>query len=78
LQDCLGISRSDFGPDRGVVLFESASALIQRAERLIGDRQMPLVLIDETEEQIDLAMLQFPLLLAFAPNYQSGSSSYFS
>lgn len=78
LQDCLGISRSDFGPERGVALFESPSALIQRAERLIGDRQMPLVLIDETEEQIDLAMLQFPLLLAFAPNYQSGSSSYFS
>lgn len=60
LQDCLGISRSDFGPDRGIVLFESANALIQRAERLVGDRQMPLVLVDETEEQIDLALLQFP------------------
>lgn len=76
LQDCLGISRSDFGPERGIVLFESPNALIQRAERLMEDGQMPLVLIDETEEQIDLAMLQFPLLLAFAPNYQSGTSSY--
>lgn len=78
LQDCLGISRSDFGPDRGIVLFESANALIQRAERLVGDRQMPLVLVDETEEQIDLALLQFPLLLAFAPSYQAGGSNYFS
>lgn len=78
LQDCLGISRSDFGPDRGIVLFESANALIQRAERLVGDRQMPLVLVDETEEQIDLALLQFPLLLAFAPSYQVGGSNYFS
>ncbi|AIE74140.1 MULTISPECIES: DUF3086 domain-containing protein [unclassified Synechocystis] len=77
LQDCLGISRSDFGPDRGIVLFESGNALIQRAERLVGDRQMPLVLVDETEEQIDLALLQFPLLLAFAPNYQAGGSNYF-
>ncbi|MFM1842783.1 MAG: hypothetical protein RLZZ490_1520 [Cyanobacteriota bacterium] len=79
LQDCLGISRSDFGPDRGIVLFESPQALVQRAERLRDDRQMPLILIDETEEQIDLALLQFPLLLAFAPNYSqgSGSSSYY-
>ncbi|MFN9176419.1 MAG: DUF3086 domain-containing protein [Synechocystis sp.] len=78
LQDCLGISRSDVGPDRGIVLFESPTALVQRAERLQGDRQMPLILIDETEEQIDLALLQFPLLLAFAPNVSQGSSSYYS
>ncbi|MGA1623613.1 MAG: DUF3086 domain-containing protein [Synechocystis sp.] len=75
LQDCLGISRSDFGPDRGIVLFESPTALVQRAERLRDDRQMPLILIDETEEQIDLALLQFPLLLAFAPNYSQGAGS---
>ncbi|MEB3228905.1 MAG: DUF3086 domain-containing protein [Synechocystis sp.] len=75
LQDCLGISRSDFGPDRGIVLFESPMALVQRAERLRDDRQMPLILIDETEEQIDLALLQFPLLLAFAPNYSQGAGS---
>ncbi|WP_353674779.1 DUF3086 domain-containing protein [Synechocystis sp. LKSZ1] len=76
LQDCLGISRSDFGPERGIVLFESPEALIQKAERLVEDRQMPLVLIDETEEQIDLALLQFPLWLAFAPDPKQ-SSSYF-
>jgi hypothetical protein len=76
LQDCLGISRSDFGPERGIGLFESPEALIQKAERLVEDRQMPLVLIDETEEQIDLALLQFPLWLAFAPDPKQ-SSSYF-
>jgi len=77
LQDCLGISRSDFGPERGVVLFESSTALVQRAERLQDDRQMPFILIDETEEKIDLSLLQFPLLLAFASSYGQGSSSYY-
>jgi len=66
LQDCLGISRSDFGPERGVVLFEDAEALVQKAERLIKDGLMPLILIDETEGQINLGVLQFPLWLAFA------------
>jgi hypothetical protein len=66
LQDCLGISRSDFGPERGVVLFEDAELLSQKAERLIKDGLMPLVLIDETEGQINLGILQFPLWLAFA------------
>jgi hypothetical protein len=66
LQDCLGISRSDFGPERGVVLFEDAEALAQKAERLIKDGLMPLILIDETEGQINLGVLQFPLWLAFA------------
>lgn len=78
LQDCLGISRGDFGPDRGVVLFESPQALTQRAERLRDDGQMPVIVIDETEEQIDLSFLQFPLLLAFAPNYSQGSGGYYS
>lgn len=66
LQDCLGISRSDFGPERGVILFEDAEALVQKAERLIKDGFMPLILIDETEGQINLGVLQFPLWLAFA------------
>jgi Protein of unknown function (DUF3086) len=66
LQDCLGISRSDFGPERGVILFEDAEALSQKAERLIKDGLMPLILIDETEGQINLGLLQFPLWLAFA------------
>ncbi|MBH8572889.1 DUF3086 domain-containing protein [Nostocaceae cyanobacterium CENA369] len=68
LQDCLGIGRPDFGPDRGVVLFEAPEALAQKAERLVKANQLPLILIDDSEEQISLALLQFPLWLAFAPD----------
>lgn len=74
LQDCLGISRSDFGPEKGVVLFESPDALVLKAERLLEDKQIPLVVIDETEQQINLSLLQFPLLLAFAPDLQQVSN----
>jgi hypothetical protein len=75
LQDCLGISRSDFGPERGVVLFEEAFPLVQKADRLIEQKQLPLIIVDETEDRIDLSLLQFPLWLAFAPEPQQMSSS---
>ncbi|OKH14540.1 small-conductance mechanosensitive channel [Fischerella major NIES-592] len=68
LQDCLGIGRPDFGPDRGVVLFESPEAVAQKAERLEKSNQLPLIIIDDSEELISLALLQFPLWLAFAPD----------
>ncbi|MFB2770031.1 DUF3086 domain-containing protein [Pelatocladus sp. BLCC-F211] len=68
LQDCLGIGRPDFGPDRGVVLFESPEAVAQKAERLEKSKQLPLIIIDDSEEVISLALLQFPLWLAFAPD----------
>ena len=68
LQDCLGVSRADFGPDRGVVLFEAAEAVAQKAERLVKANQMPLIIIDDSEEKISLSLLQFPLWLAFAPD----------
>lgn len=71
LQDCLGISRADFGPDRGVVLFESADAVAIKAERLIKANEMPLIIIDDSEDKISLSLLQFPLLLAFAPDPQA-------
>ena len=74
LQDCLGISRSDFGPERGVVLFEETPALVQKADRLVAQKQLPLILIDETEEKISLSLLQFPLWLAFAPDPQQMST----
>ena len=68
LQDCLGIGRPDFGPDRGVVLFEASDALAQKADRLSKANQLPLIIIDDSEEQISLSLLQFPLWLAFAPD----------
>ncbi len=74
LQDCLGISRSDFGPERGIVLFETTDAIAQKAERLVESDDLPLIIIDETEERIDLALLQFPLWLAFAPEPQPVSN----
>jgi hypothetical protein len=74
LQDCLGISRSDFGPERGIVLFEEAPALVQKADRLLSQKQLPLIIIDETEDQISLSLLQFPLWLAFASDPQQMST----
>ncbi|MCU0523378.1 MAG: DUF3086 domain-containing protein, partial [Elainella sp. Prado103] len=68
LQDCLGVSRADFGIDEGIVLFEAPEPLVQRADRLVKQRQLPLIIVDETEEFISVALLQFPLWLAFAPD----------
>ncbi len=70
LQDCLGVTRSDFGSDRGIALFEAPEQLALKAERLDKDGFLPLIVVDETEESINLALLQFPLLLAFAPSPQ--------
>ncbi len=70
LQDCLGISRGDFGPERGIVLFEETEPLALKAERLIKANQMPLIIVDDSEDQISLSLLQFPLWLAFAPDPQ--------
>lgn len=74
LQDCLGIGRPDFAPDGGVSLFESAEALSARADRMMREDLVPLILIDDSEETINLSMLQFPLLLAFAPEPQTRQS----
>ncbi|MEG4227391.1 DUF3086 domain-containing protein [Microcoleus sp. N9_B2] len=71
LQDCLGITRSDFGPERGIIMFESAEALAQKADRLVKDGKLPLIVIDETEDLISLSILQFPLWLAFASDPQT-------
>ncbi len=68
LQDCLGITRTDFGPDRGIGLFESPEALVQKADRLEKDGDLPLILLDDSEEMVSLSILQFPLWLAFAPD----------
>lgn len=76
LQDCLGISRSSFGTNRGVVLFDSPDVLVQRAERLLSDKLLPIIVVDETEELLNLAILKFPLWLAFAATNKSTSSNY--
>ena len=74
LQDCLGISRSDFGPERGLVLFETAEAVALKAERLVKANQMPLIIIDDSEDKVSLSLLQFPLWLAFAPDPQAAKN----
>lgn len=76
LQDCLGISRADFGPDKGVTLFESPEALVQKADRMEQSGQLPLIVVDETENQVSLSILQFPLWIAFAPDPSAPTPTY--
>lgn len=76
LQDCLGISRTDFGADQGIVLFEAPEPLVQRADRLVKQKQLPLIIIDESEDLINLSLLQFPLWLAFAADPANPSVMY--
>ena len=66
LQDCLGLSRDDFGPSSGIVLFERPDALIDRADRLEERGELPFIVIDAGEQVVDIPILQFPLWLAFA------------
>ncbi|WP_263970600.1 DUF3086 domain-containing protein [Leptolyngbya sp. KIOST-1] len=68
LQDCLGISRADFGTGQGVMLFDAPEPLAQRADRITADNGLPFIVVDEAEAVISLALLQFPLWLAFAPD----------
>lgn len=68
LQDCLGISRGDFGPDQGIILFEAPAPVALKAERLMKIGDLPLIIVDESESSISLGLLQFPMWLAFAPD----------
>jgi hypothetical protein len=76
LEDCLGISRRDFGANRGVVMFDSPEILVQRAERLLADKLLPIIIIDETEAQLNLSVLKFPIWLAFASGNKPRSANY--
>ncbi len=67
-QDCLGLSKPDFGGNGGIILFEDPEALVQRADRIVANKEMPLIIIDNSEGQISLSILQYPLWLAFAPD----------
>ena len=66
LQDCLGLSREDFGPSSGIVLFERADALVERADRLEERGELPFIVVDAGEAVLDIPILQFPLWLVFA------------
>jgi hypothetical protein len=66
LQDCLGLSREDFGPNSGIVLFERPEALVERADRLEEQDELPFIVVDAAERAIETPVLQFPLWLAFA------------
>ena len=67
-QDCLGLSKPDFGGNGGIILFEDPEALVQRADRIVANKEMPLIIIDNSEGQVSLSILQYPLWLAFAPD----------
>ena len=66
LQDSLGLMRDDFGPNSGIVLFERPEGVIERADRLEENNEVPFIIIDGSETNIEIPILQFPLWLAFA------------
>ncbi|WP_373540720.1 DUF3086 domain-containing protein [Chamaesiphon sp.] len=67
-QDCLGLSKADFGANGGIILFEDPEALVSKVDRIVANKEMPLIIIDNSEGQIGLSILQYPLWLAFAPD----------
>lgn len=64
-QDCLGLARDHFGPEKGVALFEDPEPLANKGDRFVKEDLMPLVVIDESEEFIAVDLLRFPLVIAF-------------
>ncbi|WP_269611205.1 DUF3086 domain-containing protein [Prochlorococcus marinus] len=66
LQDALGLNREDFGPNSGIVLFERSDGLIERADRLEERGELPFIIIDAAEINIEIPILQFPTWIAFA------------
>ena len=46
LQDSLGLTRDDFGPNSGIVLFERPEGVIERADRLEANEELPFIIID--------------------------------
>ncbi len=66
LQDSLGLTRDDFGPNSGIVLFERPEGVIERADRLEENEELPFIIIDAAENSVEIPILQFPLWVAFA------------
>jgi Protein of unknown function (DUF3086) len=75
-QDCLGLSKTDFGGNGGIILFEDPEALIQKVDRIVANKEMPFIIIDNSEGQISLSILQYPLWLAFAPDPNQQMDDY--
>ncbi len=73
LQDCLGIDRRDFSPEKGIALFEDPILVSQKADRLQQEGKLPLIIVDDSEDKISLALLQYPLWLAFSPDPEAQS-----
>jgi len=66
LQDSRGLTRDDFGPNSGIVLFERPEGVIERADRLEANEELPFIIIDAAETSVEIPILQFPLWVAFA------------
>ena len=66
LQDSLGLTRDDFGPNSGIVLFERPEGVIERADRLEANEELPFIIIDAAETSVEIPILQFPLWVALA------------
>jgi len=66
LQDSLGLTRDDFGPNSGIVLFERPEGVIERADRLEANEELPFIIIDAAETSVEIPILQFPLWVAYA------------
>tara|TARA_Y100000589_G_scaffold281920_2_gene279124 strand:+ start:2639 stop:3640 length:1002 start_codon:yes stop_codon:yes gene_type:complete len=66
LQDSLGLQREDFGPNSGIVLFERPDGVIERADRLEENNEVPFIIVDASETSVEVPILQFPLWAAFA------------
>jgi Protein of unknown function (DUF3086) len=67
IQDCLGLGRSDFSPNGGIILFEAPEPMTLKAEKILAERDMPLIIMDDSEGYVSIALLQYPIWLAFAP-----------
>jgi hypothetical protein len=76
-QDCLGLTRENFGSDKGIALFEDPEPLSTKGDRMVKEGLNPLVVIDESEELISVDLLRFPLLIAFggAPDVKPAAPS---
>ena len=58
-------------------MFETSEALCQKADRIMDDKDLPFIIMDQNEDKVNLSLLQFPLWLAFAPEKPTSGYDYF-